>query len=267
MAGGRFFNAVEKIYGAALAPETWPDALGRLARLLGASRVRLWVEQDGFVRHWDNQSESAPLSSLAVVLEELPHVPQPNTNPSILVSRSTSGRTIVAVYRSGAKFRTADAALLKKLGRHVELALQIGHRLSQASVLENESICIAEHVGAAFQVSDLRSGPDRFAFAGPSSISMPTDRAPIAISTELLHELYGLTLAEAKLCNALLQESGLRGAACRLGISLNTAKTQLQAIFQKTGVPRQSELLRIFLSGPAQLFSAATTSGKDLQKN
>ena len=42
-------------------------------------------------------------------------------------------------------------------------------------------------------------------------------------------------------------------AAQRLNVSRNTARCQIRAIFAKTGVTRQTELLRVLLSGVAPL--------------
>lgn len=59
----------------------------------------------------------------------------------------------------------------------------------------------------------------------------------------LLRQIYGLTVVEARLAAALC-DLDLKHAAETLGISVNTAKTHLQAIFQKVGVSRQSALVR-----------------------
>jgi len=40
-------------------------------------------------------------------------------------------------------------------------------------------------------------------------------------------------------------------------VSLNTTRTHLKRIFMKTGARTQSDLVRLLLSGPAQLRSAA----------
>lgn len=66
------------------------------------------------------------------------------------------------------------------------------------------------------------------------------DTAP---SVLLLRQIYGLTPVEAELAAALC-DCDLKHAAAKLGISINTAKTHLQAIFQKVGVSRQSALVR-----------------------
>ena len=68
-----------------------------------------------------------------------------------------------------------------------------------------------------------------------------TRRAPPA---EMLRRLWGLTRSETALALALFEGAGLPEAADSLGISRNTAKTQLKAVFEKIGVTRQSALVR-----------------------
>lgn len=64
-----------------------------------------------------------------------------------------------------------------------------------------------------------------------------------------------LTGAEALLACLIVSGAGLTEAAARLGVSVNTAKTQLKAIFAKTGCHSQSELVRTISAGPAMLWS------------
>ena len=59
---------------------------------------------------------------------------------------------------------------------------------------------------------------------------------------------YGLTSAEAVVAQLLVQHAGsVRDIADRLGVSVNTAKTHLKRIFDKTGVRRQSALIKLLL--------------------
>lgn len=67
----------------------------------------------------------------------------------------------------------------------------------------------------------------------------------------VLQRLYGLSPAEARLAALLLDGKRLQDAAEKLGISVNTARNQSKSIFQRTGTRRQSELIRLFASGPA----------------
>ena len=70
---------------------------------------------------------------------------------------------------------------------------------------------------------------------------------------EALRELYGLTEAESHLVELLCQGSSLDEAADARGVTLNTARSQLKQVFAKTHTSRQSELVRLVLSGVASM--------------
>jgi DNA-binding CsgD family transcriptional regulator len=69
---------------------------------------------------------------------------------------------------------------------------------------------------------------------------------------EVLRELYGLTEAETQLVELLCQGSSLDEAAGARGVTLNTARSQLKQVFAKTHTSRQSELVRLVISGVAR---------------
>lgn len=60
-----------------------------------------------------------------------------------------------------------------------------------------------------------------------------------------LQARFGLTPAEAAFATEIGKADGREKAAARRGISLSTARTHLSAIFEKTGVHRQAELIRL----------------------
>jgi DNA-binding CsgD family transcriptional regulator len=62
---------------------------------------------------------------------------------------------------------------------------------------------------------------------------------------ETLVRGYGLTSAEATLALEMLRGDGKHAAAMRLGITYGTARAHLSRIFEKTGVRRQAELVRM----------------------
>ena len=68
-------------------------------------------------------------------------------------------------------------------------------------------------------------------------------------SQSVLKRLYGLTPAESGLTAKLLDGLSVEEAAEALAISRNTVRSQLRAIFAKTGVTRQTELMRKLLRG------------------
>lgn len=77
----------------------------------------------------------------------------------------------------------------------------------------------------------------------------PDMQAPWPAAT--LKALFGLSVAEALLASELAKGASLEEAASVLGISRNTARTQLQSIFLKTGTNRQSDLIRVLLNSAA----------------
>ena len=67
-------------------------------------------------------------------------------------------------------------------------------------------------------------------------------------SVERLRIVYGLTAAEARLTSLVTQGHDIAGSARRLGVSRNTVKYHLKAIFDKVGVTRQTQLVRRVLA-------------------
>ncbi|MCQ4346980.1 helix-turn-helix transcriptional regulator [Pseudomonas stutzeri] len=67
-------------------------------------------------------------------------------------------------------------------------------------------------------------------------------------STTVAKQLFNLTPAETALCLELANGLSLEEAAEALNIRRNTARAHLRAIFSKTGVRRQTELVRIMLN-------------------
>ena len=73
---------------------------------------------------------------------------------------------------------------------------------------------------------------------------------PQEAPAELLQRLFGLTPAEAKLLERLVEGESLKNSAILLDISHNTARSQLRSIFEKTGTNRQAALIRLVMSTP-----------------
>jgi len=66
---------------------------------------------------------------------------------------------------------------------------------------------------------------------------------------DIARQMFDFTPAEAHLAIELLNGLSLDEAAGKLGILRNTGRAHLRAIFSKTGVSRQSELVRVLLNG------------------
>lgn len=75
-----------------------------------------------------------------------------------------------------------------------------------------------------------------------------------------LRERFALTRAEVDFAMEIIKGDGRQAAAARLGISLATARTHLEHIFEKTGARRQAELVQLLQSsdnGPTDRTGAA----------
>jgi len=98
-------------------------------------------------------------------------------------------------------------------------------------------------VSDASRLRGLRPGQTR-----PGAILFLTDNAvPLLVDEALMEELYGLSRAESRLAAALSLGGTLEEAAWDLGVSLNTAKTQLKEVYAKTGAHSRAQLAKMAL--------------------
>jgi len=119
-----------------------------------------------------------------------------------------------------------------------------------------EALQLRGRAGAAFGVL-LRPLAREAASAGKPRPALalffgdPATREEIPIDT--LRGLFAFTAAEARLAAQLAAGASLDTAAAQLAIARNTARAHLRSIFEKTGVSRQAELVRLILRSVATL--------------
>jgi DNA-binding CsgD family transcriptional regulator len=77
------------------------------------------------------------------------------------------------------------------------------------------------------------------------------DAATVARRITGAQEVYGLSPAQVRLARLIVDGHDLAAAADLLAVSINTLRTQLQRIFDKTGVRSQAALVRSLLSADA----------------
>lgn len=73
------------------------------------------------------------------------------------------------------------------------------------------------------------------------------------IDFEGFAKVHGLTPAEGRLMNLLLQHTALPPVSRELGVSIHTVRSQLRSIREKTGTQRQAELVRMLMSWPRRM--------------
>lgn len=81
-----------------------------------------------------------------------------------------------------------------------------------------------------------------------------------------VRDSFGLTPAETRLAARLKDGQTLKEAAADLGVSVNTVRNQLRAVFDKMGLNRQSDLVRALtqLGALAGVFSADDAAARSL---
>jgi DNA-binding CsgD family transcriptional regulator len=80
----------------------------------------------------------------------------------------------------------------------------------------------------------------------PAVVVLVADPDPDAGRDEkTLQSVLGLSRAESRLACVLLEVGSLAAASRRLGVTHNTARSQLRSIFAKTHVHSQVELARV----------------------
>lgn len=73
---------------------------------------------------------------------------------------------------------------------------------------------------------------------------------PVNYPDGVLRALYGLTPAETEIANGLLTGYTLDEIACLRKVSIGTVRQQLKTIMSKTGVSRQSDLVKLLMTLP-----------------
>jgi len=73
------------------------------------------------------------------------------------------------------------------------------------------------------------------------------DGLRVARSLKLARNVFGLSEAQTRLAETITAGFGLTEAAKKQGISVNTARTHLSRIYEKTGVNTQTALVRVLL--------------------
>ena len=171
-----------------------------------------------------------------LLVDEQAHIVFSNQMAESLLAEAEGIRNVAGVLQA------ADRGVSPRLLALIGAVTSVGHDEAQSSVL---AVPRAAGRPLSLMVAPL---PRRATPAGVARalalimVGDPDRRARPALAA--LVDLYGLTRAEARLLDSLLAGERLQQYAERAGVSINTAKSQLAQLFQKTGHSRQSDLLR-----------------------
>lgn len=102
-------------------------------------------------------------------------------------------------------------------------------------------------------VQPVPGGRAGLATSARVAIYIRDPEASAEVEGELVRQLFDLTPAEAAVARRLTAGLSLEDAASSLDISRNTARAHLRSIFSKSGITRQTELVRLMLNSAAVL--------------
>ena len=277
-----FSSVITVIHAAAASPERWPEALSAVARLVNALDAspahgveRATPESERIDRRTQQavqpsiqrltalltthveaareiQSQLAgtlpgrlALASLdrlavaAFILDAVGTVHYRNASARDLVEDDGGVRIINSRFRlKGPKLNMAFEAALRKATQDPPCSSFLPLRSSEEEIRE------------------LAISPLPTDHAHDSSGSVPLVLVTIATPqsdapriVQRVRPLYGLTEAEARVMAALTLGGTVDDIASAHGVRASTVRAQVRSIYEKTGVNRQSDLVRLALSG------------------
>ncbi len=230
----------------------------RLARLLPHLRRAVRLDQQlraARARAAIGQSllDALPQAMIAADAEGRVHYANPAAEALLAAGRKLRQ----CCQRLAATTPRETSALLAALRRAIEAAPCADPATADSLVLHDEA-------GAGLAVSVIPLDRDAGLPEVPARRLALLTAAPLAApppAPALLRATYGLTGAEAKLAAALANGQRLEAIAAARGVRLPTVRSQLRAVFEKTGTTRQAELVRLLSRLPAADQSAGRLHG------
>ena len=167
-------------------------------------------------------------------------------------ARTIMDHTGLLAMRGGRLCAAAQADNTALRGAAEAMAQAQGPRLDPACYA---SVALADVASGQRLTLLVRPGPPYGPVSAPmrrtAAVIVRDPAMPATLPPADLVSLFALTPAEARLATRLADGEGLDEAAAALGVTRNTARSQLQAIFAKTGVNRQGDLVRVLLGSAA----------------
>jgi DNA-binding CsgD family transcriptional regulator len=224
-----------------------PDTIGRMQRLvphiLRAAQVKRQL--DGFeTRAVSAEAALSALGTAMMAVNAAGHLVYMNVAAERIIATGDGPKVVRSVLDA---FVPGEGRLLRQL---VASALQVARDVAASPGgvmrISRRSGCAPYEVLVA-PVSSTTLG---LGFDGPlAAVFVRDPEARIAPPIDRLQLLYALTGAEARLMQALLAGDTLDTIAERIEVSRETLRSQLKAVFLKTGTHSQIELIRLGLQG------------------
>lgn len=177
--------------------------------------------------------------------------------PNGLALLTSSGRLLYANLAARAFMRENDAIRIVE-GRFTMRDDEASAALDQAVAAASRGPLLCER-GAAIpalgsnsnravlHILPLHYGALRMTLDAEAAVAvfMSKEASYAAPPTDALRVLYGLTPAEVRICELMMQGLTPNEISEQIGVAVSTARTHLLRIFQKTGTDRQADLIRL----------------------
>lgn len=187
--------------------------------------------------------------------------------PVVLLDRN---RAIVYRNRSAGQMLRAADCIVDRNGRigcrHPSDHLELGAALDMLDAEEHRATSLrkvrrrivrlrrATDNGVMSVVAIAISAPASIGAAGGSPLALLVFHDPTVVARPdpfILGEAFGLTPAESRVAVQLTQGRRAEDIAVANGVSIATVRSQIKALFHKTGTHRQADLVRILSSLPS----------------
>jgi DNA-binding CsgD family transcriptional regulator len=173
-----------------------------------------------------------------------------------------------AIVRAGEPLRTRGG-ILRAAELGVSQALAVAVKASgDMSALHKKGMgipvrCADGGVAALYvlplsPIAERSFDPEPFPHAVAAVFMAQPSAAPVA-EVAVVSALFGLTLAEARVFEGIAEGQSIADIADRLGVQESTVRTHLLRVYDKTGVRRQTDLVRMATALAAPVTAAPTT--------
>ncbi len=230
-----FSTVTAAIHAAAAFPERWPEALSVVAHLVASPEGLLGGESS-----WQKLLASLDrLGVTAFIVNGTGSIHHLNMCAQTLLAADTCARI------DAARLRFTEPSLNATLVHALRRVTQRPPRSSLFPLRSGKNEVYEVNVSPFEVTRDAAS-----AFAMPLALVIIARPRPDAERIgRRVRRLYGLTEAEARVAAALTLGETVEQIAAAHGVRTSTVRAQVRSIFDKTGVHRQADLVRLALSG------------------
>ena len=145
--------------------------------------------------------------------------------------------------------RASDDAIFQKLVREAARTGVSGSGSAGGAL----KVCGLDGEQLHVVVTPFPSWSTPFGTSASTAVFLNDPKTALRSLAQSLRMIYGMSPTEARLTEALISGLSPKEYAHDVGVSMNTVRTQIKASAAKVGATRQSDLVRLVLTGPAVL--------------